>query len=452
MICARPDKPVAMRALGVAMLGLGALAAPRVEAMTLTEALQRAQDHDPAVAVSLAQYQADRESGAADRAGRLPSVSVGGTYYYARTESDGVFGKSAEEYPDWGAQVIARQPLFRLDWFALGDRARALEARADIAHKDSRLELLRRVAERYFNVLLAQDQLAQAEAEAKAFGESLESTQKRYDVELVPGTDLREAQARDDLARARLLSAQTALQTARDALHEVTGNGYEPLPHLAESVAFPALSPNSVEAWVEAARQQNPRIALAREAAVVARANRSSARADASPRLDLVASAGHQDTGDFEFGQKSDDARVGVELNIPLYAGGANAARIRQAGYNLAAAEADLRRVTLETERSTRQLYREVENAYAAAEAFRKSLLSAQAAEAATAAGYDAGTRTITDVLDAKSRVVQARRDFNSTRYNLLLSLLQLKQLAGELDVKDFVQIDQLLSSSSSQQ
>ncbi len=430
----------------IALAVLALSATTSASAMSLSDALQRAQEHDPAVAVAEAQYAADKEAGNADRGSRLPSLSIGGKYQYAKTESNGVFGQSEDEYPSWSAQVVARQPLFRLDWFALGDRAQALDEQADVNYRSSQLDVLVRVADRYFGVLVAQDQLAQAEAEAKAVRESRDNTQMRYDVELVPGMDLKEAQARDDLAHARLLSARTSLQTARDALDEITGNGNVELPQLPEEVAFPPLTPASPDAWVAAARANSPRIALAAKAAIVATANRKSARSVSMPQLDLVASAGRDDTSDYDFGQETDDARVGVELNIPLYAGGINAAKIRQAEADALSAEANLKRVTLETERTTRQLYRQVETAYYESEAYKKSLESAQAAERAVSAGYDAGTRTITDVLDAKSRVVQARRDLNGTRYRLLQSLIELKQLTGELEAKDFAAIDQLLS------
>ncbi|SFF27198.1 outer membrane protein [Fontimonas thermophila] len=438
MICAARLSPTAVALLAV-------LAASPAAAMTLSEAYGRAAGHDPAIAVSQAQYAAARQSGAIERGTLLPTVSAGGHYGYARTQSDGVFGRSQDRYPSWGAQVTARQPLFRLDWFARRERARALDDQAETAFRDREQQTLVRVAERYFAVLVAQDQLAQAEAEAAAVRESLEDTRKRYAVELVPGTDLKEAQARDDLAQARVLSAQTALETAREALDEITGNGHVALPVLPEDVVFPPLQPADAEQWVEAARAQSPRIALAAQALRIAEADRERARSAAMPALDLVASAGREDTSEFDFGQRTDDARIGVELSVPIYAGGINHAAWQQAIANAQAAQAELRRVTLETERTTRQLFRQVATAYAEVGAYARALESARAAEAATRAGYDAGTRTITDVLDAKSRVVQAQRDLNGTRYRLLLNLLQLKQLAGELSAQDFAQIDQLL-------
>jgi TolC family type I secretion outer membrane protein len=433
------------------LLGLGC--ALPAQAMTLSEALQRASQHDPTVPGSLALYDSEREAGKQERGTRLPSLSVNAGYDRANTEADFPFGTAPEErYNSWSAALVARQPLFRLDWFARGERATALDAQADISLRDRTQQLLQRVADRYFAVLVAQDNLLLAEAEARSVRESLEDTRKRYEVELVPGTDLKEAQARDDLAQAQLLSARRNLDTARDALNEITGAGGTVLPALPEQVSFPPLTPARADDWVAAAREQSPRIALARQAVAVAEADRKSRQSESMPTVDLVAQVAHDDSTDYSLGQERDDSRIGLELNVPLYAGGINSSRLRQAEAGLRIAESELKRITLETERETRQFFRRVQTAYDENHAFEKSLVSALAAQQATSAGYDAGTRTITDVLDAKSRVVQSRRDLNNTRYNLLLTLLQLKQTVGTLSEKDFAEIDRLLVRQSAAQ
>lgn len=414
-------------------------------AMSLSEAYRAALQRDPTTAVFQAQFDADREAGAIERAALRPNVSVAASGSQARTESDGVFGSGSDEYPEWAASASLRQALFRLDWFDIRDRARALDTRADIALREARLGLQLRVAQRYFGVLDAQDALTQAEAEAAAVRKSLEDTRRRYEVELVPGTDLKEAQARDDLAQARLVSARRALDNARDELEETTGHRDGALPALPETVGFPPLVPADAEQWVQAARDNSPRVAAAEQAAVVARTDAGSRRALAWPQLDLVGSVGRTDNSEYDFGSETDDARIGLELNIPIYAGGATSAGLRQTEALRRVAEAEFARVKLETERETRQRYRTVETSYYEVGAYARSLTSAEAAAEATRYGYDAGTRTITDVLDAQSRLAQARRDLNSTRYNLLLNLVQLKQLTGRLSEADFAEIDRLL-------
>ncbi len=437
------------RDLARLLLMAGCLGATPAQAMTLSEALQRAAEHDPAVAQSLALYDAAREAGKQERSELLPSLGASAGYTYTdRSTESAFFGSFDEHYKSWDAGVELRQPLFRLDWFARGRRAKAQDALAEAGLADRKLQLLTRVAERYFAVLVAQDAVTQARAEAEAVRKSLDDTRKRYEVELIPGTDLKEAQARDDLARAQLLVAERELETARDALDETTGNGHADLPGLKPDVQFPPLTPADIEVWIKAAREQNPALITAAEDLKVASNNVRSRQSLAAPSLDAVGRYSRNDTSESQIGQLADQGQIGVELTVPIYAGGVNSSLVREARALERAAAANLERLTLETERQTRQLYRRVQTGYAEIAAYQQVLTSALAAEQATTYGYDAGTRTISDVLDAKSRAVQARRDLNQSRYNLLLSLLQLRQIAGTLSERDFTEIDRLLSPS----
>ena len=385
------------------LLVLGLLIAAPAQAMTLSEALDAAVQNDPAVRQSLAQTDVDREAGAADIASRRPQLNVSAFGQYSRTESSGVFGQQTDEYPSWGAQLEARQALFRLDWAARGDRAEALK-------------------------------------------EAYEDARNRYEVELIPRTDLVEAQSRYDLAQAQLLTAERELADARDALEETTGHRPERLPRLGENPDFPELEPADPDKWVAAAMAQNPELIAQREQVAVAEADVRSSRAARMPELDLVARAGIDDSSDFQFGQRIDDQTIGVELSMPIYSGGQLAAREREAEALKRTNVAALDRLAGEIRRNVREAHRAVASARAEMGAFARALESAEAAEKATRDGYDAGTRTITDVLDATSRVAQARRDLNRSRYQLLLNLLQLRSVAGEIDRSDFRRIDTLLS------
>jgi TolC family type I secretion outer membrane protein len=444
MIFARPMADGCRRPL---LLVLGLLLAGPTQAMTLTEALDAAVQNDPFVRQSLAQTDADREAGAEDLASRRPQLGVSAFGQYSRTESNGIFGQETDEYPSWGAQLEARQALFRLDWAARGDRAEALDALADAGQRQRTQQLLLRVADRYFGVLDAEDAVTQRRREAEALKESYEDARNRYEVELIPRTDLVEAQSRHDLAQAQLLTAERALADARDALEETTGHRPERLPRLGEDPDFPELEPAEPEEWVAAAMAQNPELIAQREQLAIAEADVRSSRAARMPELDLVARAGIDDSSNFQFGQRVDDQTIGVELSMPIYSGGQLAARERQAEALKRVNAAAVDRLAGEIQREAREAYRSVASARSEVRAFARALESAEAAEKATRDGYEAGTRTITDVLDATSRVAQARRDLNRSRYQLLLNLLQLRSVAGEIDRGDFRRIDALLSA-----
>ena len=422
--------------------------------MTLREALQRAIDSDPAVAASLAERAADREIGVQERATRLPTLNI--TAAIKNTDSEVLstpFKDLAattsgfdERYDSWQMGAELRQPLFRYDFLARGRRASAQDQLAEQAFIQRDQALVIRVADRYLAVLNASNELALAQSEAEAVGKSLSDVRKRYDVQLVAGTDLKEAQARHDLAQANLLAAQQAVDSAQDALDEVTGNGRAQLYVLNPSAELPALDSLDAEVWLTRARANNPAYQQALAQVAVAQANATSRRSESLPVLDLVASHGRQDMSESRIGSKANSTEVGVELRLPLFAGGAYASKVREAQARLDQAQAQQARSERELLRETRRLFREVQTARAQSQAYQRAVESSQAAEQATRYGYEAGKRTITDVLNAQSNTVQAKRNLDRSRYDVLLKMLQLKQQAGVLDANDLTAVDTLLT------
>lgn len=433
------------RKIALVLALVAALGAPAGQAMTLGEALQRAAERDPYLEAAMGVYDAEAQLGAQERAGLRPSVSFEAQGYQNRTDSKFAFGVEKDSFPSWSAYLQARQPLLRLDWSARGDRAELRDALAKEGLADRRAQFVVRVCLRYLDVLLAEDRVRQAESESRAVRESLNDTRKRYDVELVPGTDLKEAQARDDLSQAQLVSERAMLEDARDALREVTGYDGAPLPPLRESLEFPPLVPAQVEGWIEMAAQHNSARRLAQMQLDVAKTTLESRKAEALPAADLVARAGRNDSTEYALGQQQDEVVVGVELSIPIYAGGINRARVREAEGRVREAQAEFERVALETDRTMRTYFRAVDTARASAAAYHRALESAALAEKAVLAGYDAGTRTITDVLDAKSRVVNANRNRNESKLNLLITLLQLNAASGTLTAEMVLALDPML-------
>lgn len=432
-------------ALMVLVLVLGG--ADAAASMLPGEALRRAAERDPSLAVAHARFGAESEAGEQERAALRPSLAAIGQGSYNDSDSRFAFGSERDRYPAWSAQLQARQPLLRFDWSARGERADTREALAQEGLDELSQQFVARVAQRYLATLMAEDELDQAQSEAGAVRESLGDTRKRYDVQLVPGTDLKEAQARDDLAQAQLVAARAGVEQARDALEEITGYDRARLPRLREDVRFPPLEPADAEGWVRIARERSFADAGARLRLRLAQADLQSRRAEALPSVDLVAQAGRSDSSEYALGARQDDARVGLELNVPLYAGGYNHSRVREAEARIREAEAELRRVALETERSVRSLFRAVNTARLRSDAYDQALASAALAEGAAMAGYDAGTRTITDVLDAKSRTVQARRTRNAARYDLITQVLLLNAAAGTLDAATLSRGDALFES-----
>lgn len=437
----------AMRASAwLVFAGLG-LASGAVPAMTVGEALHLAAERDPAVRSARAALTAESESGEQERASLRPTLSGVAAGTYSDSDSDFAFGTAKEEFPSWAAYLRARQALLRFDWSARGDRAEARDATAKENFDAKTIDFIARVCRRYLDTLLAEDAFDQAESEARAVRESLNDTRKRYEVELVPGTDLKEAQARDDLAQAQIVAARSAMEDARDALYEITGYDRQPLPRLREKLSYPPLDPPHIEDWIRLASSDGSAVRLAELRVAIAKTELESRRAQALPTADLVAEVGRNDSKEYSLGQRQDEAKIGIELNIPIYGAGYNTSRVREAEARVEEAEAELTRIRLESEREVRTVFRSVQTSRAEEIAYGQALASAMLAETATRAGYDAGTRTITDLLDAKSRVVQARRNRNAARYLLLIRLLTLNALGGTLSMQQVAALDVLFES-----
>ena len=417
------------------------------QAMTLSEAFDLATEHDPAIPQSLAIYDADTYRGRQITATRLPQLVASGDVARAHTElEDSLFLPDGEDYGmRVRGSVELRQPLYRRDWFARGRQARALDEQAEVGREDRLQRMILRVAERYFAVLEETENLRLARAEKEALGKALEDTRARHEAGRVATTDLREAQARFDMARARTLRAESELESAREALHEITRNGFAELPGLSSEQALPELEPAQVEDWLELAREYSLEIREVREEVEVASAELAARRSDYTPTLDAIAGWQYEDSTDFFEGQERTQRLVGVELNIPLYQGGMARAAASEASYRHEAAVAQLARVTLEIERQIRQRYRSVAADRTQVEAAEQSVLSARSARDATASGYREGTRTILDMLDAETRLTEARREEIQARFGYLLNYLNLHYEAGMLEPDHIRALDRLL-------
>lgn len=446
MTCAPQPERMGRGLQRLAVLGLLYALSPAIHAqLFFSDALERAAERDPAYAAAFATQRAGREAGEQERAGLRPSLSLNGGASYVAADSQFAFGAEKDEYPVWSATLEARQPILRLDWSARRERANARDALADAQFRQAQIDFIARVAQRYLDSMSAQDQLDLTRAEVEAVQKSLDDVRKRYDVELVPGMDLKEAQARFDLARADLIRAEAQLEQSFDALAEITGPFEGPLPRLKREVRAPPLPATTVDDWLVLLKDNNAMLRIAALNVEVAEADRKSRKADARPQADLVASAGRMDASESELGSREDTARIGVQVTIPIYAGGVNHSRVREAEARLDGARLERDRLVLEAEREVRTQYRNFEVSRITVEALTVGLDSARAAQQAVIAGYDAGTRTIADVLDARRRVAEAERNLNQARYDLLTYGLLLQATAGTLDIEDVVALDALL-------
>lgn len=444
-------KPICLAAAGLL------LCAP-AWAVDLVGVYELAARNDPRLRAAEYRREATGENKAIARANLLPQIGVGGTWNRGTSETDiPGFERTIDSDIDTdNYRAELRQSLYRQANYESLDVARGQITQADAVYEIAYQDFLLRVAESYFTVLTLTDGVTFAEAEEKAFQRQYEQAEQRFEVGLTAVTDVHEARATYDNARARAIVARNDLADAKEALTELTGQYFEEYDPLQEILPLVEPDPANSGGWVDIALQNNPSVLSGRAAVEVAEANMRLARAGHFPTLDLVGSYNRFSDNEYIFndpitgGQRtgaleSDDGQISVQLQIPLYQGGRVSAQTRQARYLVDATSQDLDDLQRGVVRQTENAYRAVLAGIQEVQAFQQASISAESALEATQAGFEVGTRTIVDVLIAEQRKFQAQRDDSIARHAYILRHLQLKSVAGLLNAEDLRIVNQLL-------
>ncbi|MGE0384556.1 MAG: TolC family outer membrane protein [Gammaproteobacteria bacterium] len=440
-----------IRRFAMYLLLAAALQAARAE--NLLDIANLAATRDPQFRSIEASYQAVKEQRVQARANlMLPRVEAGMHTEYNDQDitssfSFGTLGNSdSASFNSRGWSINLRQPVYHYDrWIEL-KQADSRIVQADLSVSAARQDVMIRASERYFEVLAAQDDLEFARAEKTALARQLEQAQQRFEVGLIAITDVQEAQAGYDAAVAQEILAQNSLDNAFDALSELTGQAHNAVTPLGEAMPLATPEPAVLEQWTETALKQNLKLRQAIAAADTAEQEITRQRAGHHPSLDVVGSRGDQRTGG-RFGQTDTDAAViGLELTVPIYAGGQIVSRTREAEHRHRAALEDLERERRAAERTTRTAYLGIISGVSRVKALAQAVVSAQTAVTATAAGFEVGTRTSVDVVTAERELFRSKRDYARARYDYILNTLRLKQAAGTLATQDVATVNSWLA------
>lgn len=444
-------------ALATAVMVVGGLASGSAWSVDLVGVHDLALQNDPRLRAAEYRREAVDENKTQAWSNLLPNLSADGGLTLGSSETDigGVqVSDSDTDNENWG--VTLRQSLYRQANYESLDIARAQITEAEAIYQIAFLDFLLRVAENYFQVLTFMDGVVFAEAEEKAFQRQFEQAEQRFEVGLTAVTDVHEARASYDNARARAIVARNNLADAKEGLKELTGQYFETYDKLQEQLPLVEPEPANPQSWIEMAMMSNPQVRAAQAGYEVADANVRLQRAGHFPTLDLVAS--YSDFTNNEYVIRNDfqepigttslgnkDAQVRLLLNVPIYQGGFVSSRTRQAGLLMNAAGEDLDDQQRITERQTQNSYRAVLAGIQEVEAFGQAVISAESALQATQAGFEVGTRTIVDVLIAEQRYYQAQRDNSIARHAYIVNHLRLKAAAGLLSSEDLAVVNQLL-------
>jgi outer membrane protein len=418
---------------------------PLVHAEDLMMVYRLALENDPQLQAAKEQLSSTRESKSLAWSQLLPTVGVGGSYNSIRSDVQTEAGVSVDhttKYHDSSLGLNLTQPIYRRDRLIKLEQADSSIAAAEAQYAAAEIDLMVRSTSAYFAILSAEDDLRVAKAEQEANGRQLEQAQQRFDVGLIAITDVHEAQAAYDSARASVISSENSLDNAWEALFEIIGpQAKMPLATLSEELPLTPPAPNDLQSWSDTAQQENYSIIASRAELKVLEQEIDVSKSGHFPTLDLVGGY-NANRSSREGANEANMASIGLTLEVPLYAGGAVSATTRQTQANYRAAQQGLDQTRRAVNRQVRDAFRGVLSTISQVEALKAATISAQSALESTQAGYEVGTRTIVDVLNVQRALFSSQRDYLNSRYGYIINGLSLKSAAGNLSEQDLEQVN----------
>ena len=435
----------------------------QASAADLLETYHAAQGQDSTIAAARGLQRAGQEKLTQGRATLLPSVNLTANSTYNNNEIQynqaglpTTIFSGTSRFINNGVAVTLVLPLYRQNNWQIYSLADLQAAQADAQYKNAEQDLIIRSAQAYFDVLSAQDAVNLAAAQKNAIAEQLAQAKRNFEVGSATITDTLEAQARYDLTDAQAISAKSALEIKERSYKQLTNSMPNNLKPLGDTFKLEAPQPADQEKWVEQAQLGNLQLAVAQVGAEIADKEVVRNRGGHYPTLDLVASYGKNKitpvgggtlgNGNNAIDNDQTNSYVGVQLNIPLFQGGATQSKWREAEANSDRANAELETARRNVDLQTRQAYTGVVNGMSQVMALEQALKSSEKLLEASKLGQEVGVRTNLDVLNAQQQLFSTRRDLYQSKYNYLISRLKLKSATGSLAEDELVVVNQALN------
>lgn len=427
---------------------------------SLLDVYQQALANDPTLASALNANKAAQEIIEQGKALYRPTVNF--TAGATATQSDiryigtgtNPFSRSEgrSNYEGYSYGVDARQPIYRKQNLVQMDQSETQVSQADKQLHLSQQGLILRVTQAYFDVLIAQDKIDLIIAQKAAILSQLEQAKANFEVGTATITDVNEAQARFDLVFAQEIAAVNEHQIAKRAVQAITGELPQKLATVKADIRVHPLD-QDMNKWLEVAAQNNLNINIQQDIAKLSEQEIERLSAGHLPTLDAVASYTNNYTNGSSSGVGNElkSAVIGLQLQVPIYQGGAITSRVRQAVLNQQKAKDDVEIARRSTELETQRAYLNLSTSIAQVKAYEQALTSSQSQLDSTRLGYEVGVRTSVDVLNAQQQLFSAKRDLLQSRYNYLVNIIRLKAASGVVAEADLADINQQLVLAGSQ-
>jgi outer membrane protein len=442
------------RSLAIALAA--ALLPMTASAADLLQVYEMARNGDPQLSAAESTRLYDKEGAVQARAALLPQINGEASFNRNRTTPNHDVSSTSFTTKSRNYGLSGSQTLFNMTQFANLRSQRELSKAADFTLDSANDDLIVRTSAAYFNVLVGIESLSAAQTNEAAAKKQFDFADKRLEVGLAPITDVHEARAQYDQARANTIIAQNTLADAYQALTELTGQPVNDLRALPADFR-PELPPKyaTVDQLVNEAVVQNPALKAQELKVSAAESGVSAARGGHYPTLSFGATAGRSASWGDVVGSGSNfspDQRtnsIGLTLSVPIFSGGATQSGVRQALAQRDIAQDGYEQQKRALDRNTRNAYQTLVAGISEVEARRLAVVSAQSAYDASQVGLEVGTRTVLDVIQNQRILFSAQLDYANARYTFLQNRLQLGQAIGTLDIAELQDINRLLTQQA---
>ncbi len=425
----------------------------------LLDAYREARANDPVLSQADATRLSTGEGVAQARALLLPQISAGltlsqtnggGSSTFQNPNNPGTFISTSQfgHTRTRSLNSTISQTIFDFSKYANLKAAHSAASAQDEAYEAAQQNLFVRVATAYFGVLTSEDQLVYAKANQDAFKQQYEQSDQRYKVGLSAITDVYQAKAYYEAAKAQTVTAQNILNDAREALTQITGKPTGHLKKLRDDLPLQPPVPDDQDSWVRQALKTNPNLLAQRDNVETAEHNITAARAGHLPTISADLSYGKSASWYQNANIHNDrpsSTTIGITLSVPIFSGGATQSRVRQSIYQRDAAADGMEAQRRQVVRDTLNYFRSVNAGISQVESGKSSVEAGQKALDATRAGFSVGTKTITDVLLSIQTLTSSESSYSQARHQFILNKLLLEQAAGTASIKDLEAINALL-------
>lgn len=432
----------------IAMLGMAGLAISKMGSCAdLLSLYYQAKANNPSYLSAQYTFEAAKQKIPQARAGLLPSLYLNGNAGKTSEES------SFSPYPSldrdvnaWSWSIQLSQPLIRMQNIYAYQESLLVVVQAQAQLRQSEQELILNVARAYFDVVTMKEEIAAAQAQVDAMEEQLELATHGHQAGKLALTDIYEAKSRKDLAQSQWIAARNALANKQTDLEKLVGQVSYPLSELKPGAIVPKILPADRQAWADQAKENNPIVLKLVAASSAAQAEVKRIRAEHLPTVDMSAAYGRNYmsgnlTMPNDYSTLAKTRQIGIQVNVPIFVGGAISARAKEAVLNELKAQQDLDGARRQASAEVNYAYLGIENGAAAILALESAVESSRRMVQGSQVGFKLGIRTNLDVLNAQQQIYEAIRDLAKTRYEVLYQGLKLKAAAGVLKESDLVEI-----------